>query len=331
VPEGAISFNDLVHGATTFRNETIGDFIIARADGSPVYVLGVAADDADMEITLVMRGDDHISNTPKQIMIMKALGYEIPEFAHIPQVLGPDKKKLSKRHGAVSVMEYKNIGFLSAAVVNFLAFLGWNPGDDREKMSIDELIEAFSIAGISKKSSVFDIKKLEWLNGQYLNDLSPEEILKEVNYLFFKNGFISGTDLKEKRTYLLKIIDLLKSRCRLMTDFIERSEYFFKDPVSYEEKGVKKYFNNLTTAEYLEKLANIYNSLDSFTEIELEEATRDFAEELKISGSNLIHPTRLAVTGKTVGPGLFELLFLVGKERVVSRMKRVAEFIRKKN
>lgn len=328
VPEGETTFDDRVHGVTTFQNETIGDFIIARADGSPVYVLGVAVDDADMEITLVMRGDDHISNTPKQIMIMNALGSEIPLFAHLPQVLGPDKKKLSKRHSAASVMEYKHMGFLPSAVVNFLAFLGWNPGDDREKMAFKELIESFSIEGISKKSSVFDIKKLEWFNGQYLNELPSPEIFQEVGPLFIEHGFISETDLKEKHQYLLGVIDLLKERCRLITDFTELGVYFFKEPNSYEEKGVKKHFKSLSIAEYLDSLSDMFDSLDPFTEQTTEESTRKLAEKLGISGSKLIHPTRLAVTGMTSGPGLFELLALVGKKKVISRMRRAVKYIR---
>ncbi len=220
------------------------------------------------------------------------------------------------------------MGFIPAAVVNFLAFLGWNPGDEREKMDIDELIESFSIADISKKSSVFDIKKLEWLNGQYLNELPSDEILEDVGPLFIKSGFISGTDLTDKHEYLLNVINLLKARCRLIPDFTARGEFFFKDPALYEEKGARKYFKNLTVSEHLEKLADIFDSLDVFTEKEVEEATRNLAEKLDISGGKLIHPTRLAVTGMTIGPGLFELLSVVGKERVVSRMRRAVDFIR---
>ena len=328
VAEGETSFEDLVHGVTTFQNETIGDFIIARADGSPVYLLSVAVDDAGMGITLVMRGDDHISNTPKQIMLMEALGYEVPRFAHLPQVLGADKKKLSKRHGAASVMEYRRMGFLPGSVVNFLAFLGWNPGDDREKMTLEEIIEAFSIEGISKKSSVFDIKKLEWLNGQYLNEMPSEELFETVGQLFAERGFISGSDLEGKREYILAVIGQLKERCRLISDFAVQGAFYFTEPAEYEERGVKKYFKNLPVADRLDTLADRFDSLDSFAEQALEAATRKLAEELEISGAKLIHPVRLAVTGLTYGPGLFELLSLVGRERVVSRMRRAAEYIR---
>jgi len=330
VPDGETAFHDLVHGVTTFQNDTIGDFIIARTDGTPVYILGVAADDADMGITLVMRGDDHISNTPKQIMVMQALGKEIPRFAHLPQVLGPDKKKLSKRHGAASVMEYRHMGFLPASVVNFLAFLGWNPGDDRDKMSVGDLIEAFSIEAISKKSSVFDIRKLEWLNGQYISELSSEEILNTVGPLFAEHGYLSDDEPDKKREYLLSVITLLKTRCRLLSDFAERGAYFFVDPVSYDVKGEKKHFRDTAAAERLETLAERFAVLDPFTAESTENATRLLAEELGIGGGKLIHATRLAVSGMTAGPGLFELLTVIGTERVVARMRQAAHYIRGK-
>ncbi|HUT63697.1 MAG TPA: glutamate--tRNA ligase [Anaerolineae bacterium] len=328
VPPGESSWEDLVHETTTFQNETIGDFIIARTDGSPVYVLGVAVDDADMGITLVMRGDDHISNTPKQIMLMKALGSKIPRFAHLPQVLGYDKKKLSKRHGAASVLEYRRMGFLPSAVVNFLAFLGWNPGDDREKMSLEELIEAFSIEGISKKSSVFDIQKLTWLNGQYLKDLSSETLLVYVCPLFVERGYVNEFELEKRRDYILQVVRLLKERCRLITDFPEQAEYFFVDPELYERKGVKKHFDETAVADRLDILAVGFEKLDEFTGKVAEEAIREFAEKLRIGTSKLIHPIRLAVTGVTYGPGLFELLEVIGREKVVSRMRKAAAYIR---
>jgi glutamyl-tRNA synthetase len=331
VPEGDTSFDDLVHGATMFQNRTIGDFIIARADGSPVYLLGVAVDDADMDITLVMRGDDHISNTPKQIMIMKALGREIPRFAHIPQVLGPDKKKLSKRHGAASVVEYMRMGFLPEAVVNFIALLGWNPGDDREKMTRDELISAFSIEGLSKKSGVFDIQKLEWLNGQYLHELSHEELLKYVGPLFIERGFITREEIESRHGYLLRVLVLLRERCRLINDFAEQGAFFFKDPSGYEEKGVKKYFTGTGAADHLETLADSFGALEDFNEKTTEDAIRKLARHLHGDGSRLIHSTRLAVTGLTYGPGLFDVLALVGKAVAVRRIRAASAYIRNRD
>ncbi len=328
VPPGESVFNDLVHGETRFGNEHIGDFIVARADGSPVYLLGVAVDDAEMGITLVMRGDDHLSNTPKQIMLMEALGYARPRFAHLPQVLGPDKKKLSKRHGAASVMEYRRMGFLPDAVVNFLALLSWNPDDDREKMSRAELIEAFTIEGINKKSGVFDQQKLEWLNGQYLNALSPETLLPDVVGVLAERGFVSPRDADTRRDYLLRFIVLMKERCRLLTDFADHGAYFFRDPDTYEPTGVKKQFRGGETAVLLDTLAGRIEAHPVFGEAALEEVFRGYAEELGIGAARLIHPARLAVSGVTYGPGLFDLMTAVGREATIRRLRTAAAFNR---
>ncbi len=328
VEPGETDFDDLVHGLTVFQNDTIGDFIIARADGSPVYLLGVAVDDADMGITLVMRGDDHISNTPKQIMLMKALRAAIPRFAHLPQVLGQDKKKLSKRHGAASVLEYRNMGVLAPALVNFLALLGWNPGDDREKMPVNELIHAFSIENISKKSGVFDIQKLEWLNGQYISETPDDRILDLVGPLFVERGYLSEEDVAKRRDYLLLVIRLLKDRCRLIPEIAEMGGYFFRDPEFYEEKGAAKHFTVMGAADRIEAIARSFVRLDVFDEQSAENAVRVLAGELGISAAMLIHPIRLAVTGTTSGPGLFEILVAVGRERVIARLQAAVLYIR---
>ena len=327
VPAGETVFEDLVHGETRFGNENIGDFIIARADGSPVYLLGVAVDDADMGITLVMRGDDHISNTPRQIMLMEALGHPVPRFAHLPQVLGEDKRKLSKRHGAVSVMEYRRMGFLPRAVVNFLALLGWNPDDDREKMDAGDLIAAFSIEGINKKSGVFDHRKLEWLNGQYLNDMTPEELLPDVARILVKRDLIGPDDVDARHDYLIRYIELMKERCRLITDFPDNAPYFFADPDHYEENGVKKHFKH-GAADRLDLIAGRFSAVEPFDESSMEAVVRSAAEELEVGAGKLIHPTRLAVSGVTFGPGLFELLETLGRETVLRRMRRAASFLR---
>ncbi|MFC1511905.1 glutamate--tRNA ligase [Candidatus Latescibacterota bacterium] len=330
VPEGETSFDDMIHGATTFQNETIGDFIIARKDSSPMYLLGVAVDDADMGITLVMRGDDHLSNTPKQIMIMRALGCETPRFAHLPQVLGPDLKKLSKRHGAVSVIEYRRKGFLPDALVNFLALLGWNPGDDREKMSREELIAAFSLDQASKKSGVFNIQKLEWLNSLYLAEQPAEALLGLAGLFLVEQGLVTEEELRSQHDYLLAVIELVKSRCKLVTDIPGMIDYFFAAPATYEDAGMRKYFSHESAADILEGLAARFESLDEFTIESAEETTRAFAGERMVGAGKLIHPTRLAVTGRTYGPGLFDIIAVIGRERVVSRMRRAAAFIRKR-
>ena len=328
VPDGETRFEDYLHGETVFDNGEFGDFIIARADGSPIYLLSVAVDDADMAITLVMRGDDHLTNTPRQIMLMKALGAGIPRFCHLPQVLGEDKKKLSKRHGAASVVEYRRMGYLPDAVVNFLALLGWNPGDDREKMSREELIEAFSIDGLSKKSGVFDLKKLEWLNGQYVHDMDPEAVLDIIGPQMVDAGYVTTEELVSRRGFLLAVIVQLRERVRLLPEFVEKSAWYFRAPDQYDEKGVKKQFAKPGAEEILEQLADRFSTLDDFTEAAAEDATRQMCEELEVGAGKLIHPTRLAVSGETGGPSLFAMLELIGRDEVVRRMRRAAAYIR---
>lgn len=329
VPEGETAWDDLVHGHTVFQNDTIGDFIVSRADGSPMYLLGVAVDDADMGITLVMRGDDHLSNTPKQIMLMRALGADIPKFSHLPQVLGQDKRKLSKRHGAASVMEYQKRGFLAPALVNFLALLGWSPGDDREKMSLPELIQAFTVEAINKKSGVFDMQKLEWLNGQYLSETPDETIERLVEPFWVERGVISEDDLPGEREYLQRIVRLLKERCRVLPDFAEKSGYFFHDPESYEDKGVAKYFTGSEVPGRLKELADEFEKLAVFDESSAERTVRELAEKYGIGAGKLIHPIRLAVTGVTFGPGLFDILVTIGRKRVIERLRAAVSFIAK--
>ena len=220
------------------------------------------------------------------------------------------------------------MGFLPQAVVNFLALLGWNPGDEREKMPLKELIEAFSIENISKKSGVFDIQKLEWLNGLYLNELPPEEITVLAAPFLIDKGLLTEEEIVSKKDYIAEVIKLLGERCRLISDFADLGGYFFKEPEIYDEAGVKKHFREEVVAEYLESLADSFEKTTSFTIENAENVTRELSEKLGINASKLIHPTRLAVTGMTFGPGLFELLALVGKEKVVSRMKEAADFVR---
>ncbi|RKY73799.1 MAG: glutamate--tRNA ligase [Candidatus Latescibacterota bacterium] len=331
VPEGVTAFEDLVHGEVSFDNETIGDFVILRSDGQPVYQMAVVVDDALMKISLVLRGDDHLSNTPKQIMLYQALGFPIPQFAHVPQILGPDKKRLSKRHGATSVTQYQKDGFLPEAVVNFLALLGWSPGDNREKMSRQELIEAFSIQGISKKSAVFDEQKLLWLNGEYLRELSSEQLWQPVSKRLVEEGLIDKTLLLEKKQWILRIIDLLKERAKKLSDFVELGRYFFEDPSEYEEKGQRRHWKDEQTAQRLKMLAEELTCLDDFTARRIEEAVRDLARRLGIAAAQLIHPTRLAVSGRSFGPGLFELMEVLGKEAVIRRLRMAVQFLTQKD
>ncbi|MGH7403895.1 MAG: glutamate--tRNA ligase, partial [Candidatus Rokuibacteriota bacterium] len=218
VPAGETAWDDVVHGPTRFANETIGDFIILRSDGAPVYNLAVTVDDRDMAITHVIRGDDHISNTPKQILLYRALGAPVPVFGHVPLILGPDKRKLSKRHGAVAATAYRDLGYLPDAFVNFLALLGWSPGDDREVLDRRELVELFTLDRITGKSAIFDVQKLEWLNGQHLSRMRGEELAGLARPLFQEAGVGSPDQLE--RPWFTSLMDLVKVRSRTLRDLV---------------------------------------------------------------------------------------------------------------
>ncbi len=315
VPDGETVFNDVVHGEIKFKNSEIDDFVILRSDNTPVYNMAVVVDDHNMGITHVIRGDDHISNTPKQILIYQALGWDIPVFAHVPLILGPDKKRLSKRHGATAVIEYRDKGFLPEAMFNYLCLLGWSPGDNREIMTLSEIIEAFDISRIQKKSAIFDQAKLEWMNSEYIRRKENLELLKYVKPFVEKYGYKFEDD-----TYLLKVINLMKDRVKTLEDFVSFGKYFFEDPIEYDKEGVEKYWKSGTSQlldEFVEKLKKI----DDYVSLKIESELRNFAQEKNVKASELIHPIRLAITGMRVSPGLFDVMEILGKETTIRRIK----------
>lgn len=312
------SFIDMIHGELKRDRNDISDFVIMKSDGMPTYNFACVIDDHLMEINCVIRGEDHISNTHKQLLLYNAFGWKPPKFAHLPLILGPDKSKLSKRHGALSVLEYRNMGFLPEALVNFLALLGWSPGDNREILSMDELVHLFSIDRIGKTGAVFDIRKLEWMNGEYIKNMSDEELLKRV---------IPFIRVKVEKEYLLKVIEIMKERVKRLTDFWDFGSYFFIEPKEYEEKGVKKHFNNPYVIERLQLLRDKLNTVESFDVGEIENTIRTLARELNIGVGKLIHPMRLAITGTTVGPSLFHLTAILGKNKVIDRLDKAIEFL----
>jgi len=324
---GATSFKDEVREEVSFDNETIDDFVILRSDGVPTYHLAVVIDDHAMGITHVIRGEDHISNTPKQVLLYNALGWALPVFAHVPLILGPDKSRLSKRHGATAVGEYVTKGFLPEALFNFLARLGWSPGDDREILTKDELIDLFDLSGISKSGAVFDEKKLEWMNGQYISTAPVERLEALIENTFINSGALTAAELQEDRNYFRRVIELLKPKVKLIADFVSFGAYFFRDPEQYEAAARLKHWKDPKTAEYLEKLSARFSELQDFSQQKTEEALRHLAEDLDIAASKLIHPTRLAISGFSVGPGLFEMMALLGKDRVVARLRKAANIL----
>ena len=332
VPDREIAWNDAVHDRTAFAGGLIEDFILLRSDGTPTYMLSVVSDDIAMEISHVIRGDDHISNTPKQILLYEALGSPTPTFAHVPLILGDDRKRLSKRHGAVSVLAYRDQGYMPQATFNFLALLGWSPGDDREKLDRDELIQAFDISGVGKSGAVFDLTKLEWLNGLYLNDSTAEDLVSLLRRRLEEAGLwrpeFDGAD----RGKLLATIDLLKSRARTLDDLAERCGPYLdpSDDLEYDAKAEKKHLKGDALVDHLEALEAGLSSTRSWETEPLEAALRAVADGRELSAGKLIHPLRLAVTGQGVSPGIFDVLVVLGRERSLRRLRRLIDHVRRR-
>ncbi|MEO0263067.1 MAG: glutamate--tRNA ligase [candidate division WOR-3 bacterium] len=325
IPEGKTKFFDLIHGEIEFDNSEIEDFVILRPDLSPTYQLACVVDDHFMGITHVIRGDDHISNTPKQILLYKSFGWEIPQFAHLPMILGPDKKRLSKRHGATSITEFREGGFLPEAIFNFLALLGWSPGDNREIISKEEMIETFDIKRVNKRGCIFDINKLLWMNSEYIKNSPDEKILNESLVFFEKKEWFE----KEKHMEILKkIIPLFKTRIRILKEFPEFADYFFTREYNYEKEGIDKYFIYPEVFEIIEEVLSEINILNEFNKENLEKIVREKAKENNVKTAFIIHPLRILLTGKQVGPGLFEIMEILGKEEVIFRIKRGLEELR---
>jgi len=300
--------------------------VLLRLDGNPTYNLACVVDDNSMGITHVIRGEDHKDNAVKQMLIYEALELPIPEFAHVPLILGPDKKRLSKRHGATAVGEYRDQGFMPEAFVNFLSLLGWSPKDDTEFMRREELISRFDLNGINRKPAVFDETKLGWLNGQYLNLLPSEELLSGAREAFEA----SGLDLSAvEDEYLGGVVDLLKERVRLFTEFPEKGTWFFNAPESYDSDSVaKRWKNPEEVIPRLENTKEAFSSMDIWNHDSIESAIRGLAEAEEVGAGKYIHAIRVAVSGVMQGPGLFELLELLGHEEVAMRLQTAVDYIR---
>jgi glutamyl-tRNA synthetase len=325
MPDGETSWDDLVHGPITFPNRDIGegDFIILRSDGTPIYNMAVVSDDIAMRITLVMRGDDHISNTPKQILLYRALGAELPQFAHLPMIHGLDGKKLSKRHGATAVADYQHRGILPEAMVNFLALLGWSPGNDVEVMTVDEMIRLFSTEGLLRKAAVFDPQKLEWMNGQHLMLKSAERLEARVSPAIIRAGLATAEDLAARREWYLSLLDLLKVRARTIDDIVRQAEPYFLNEIPYDEEAVAKQWKDRpATVQLLEAVRERLAALPSWTPEAIEPALRSLAEARGLGAGRLFQPLRVALTGVSVSPGIFEVLMLLGRERSLQRISQ---------
>ena len=330
VPDGKTSYTDHVRGRIEFDHQQIEDFVVLRSNGLPIYHLSVVADDIDMGITHVIRGDDHISNTPKHILLWQALGRTPPEFAHVPLILGTDKKKLSKRHGMTSVTEYERIGYLPDAMVNFLGLLGWSPGGNRELMSREDMIAAFSLDGISGGAAVFDPEKLDWVNSQYLAELSPVELVERVKPLLHTAGLWDDVhDAEGRREWLQRVLRLVLPRVKRLPEFVDQARPFLTAAVDYDPEAVRKH---LGTPDLADHVAALVEALDRdagpFGEMEIERVLRGVADTRGIKAAALIHAARIAAVGKAVSPGIFEVLALLGKPLTLSRLRDLVRLLR---
>ena len=327
VPEGTTEWNDLVHDRIAFPNKDIEDFVILRSDRTPIYNMAVVSDDIAMRITLVMRGDDHISNTPKQILLYRALGAALPGFAHLPMIHGLDGKKLSKRHGATAVGDYQHLGILPGAMLNFLALLGWSPGGDREVMTLPEMVELFHPDGLQKKAAIFDPKKLEWMNGQHLSRVPAAELEPRVTPLLVSAGLATERELRERRDWYLALLDLLRVRARTTDDIVRQATPYLREEIEYDPEAVAKQWKNpQETGDLLaatrERLADT-----AWEPPAMEEALRALAEEKGVSGGRIFQPLRVALTGLTVSPGIFDVLVMLGRDRSLQRLDAARNFL----
>lgn len=316
--DGVTAFHDMVKGPTAVQNAEMDDMILRRSDGAPTYNLAVVVDDHDMAVTHVLRGDDHVANTPRQILLYQAFGWSVPEFGHVPMILGPDKAKLSKRHGALSVMEYKHMGYLPEALVNYLARLGWSHGD-QEIFSREELVQLFSTGNLGNSPSVFDIKKLEWLNAHYIKESAPERLAALLP------DFIAEQDgLKLDPAYLASIVPLLQPRAKTLVEMADMARLFLVDAASlaYDEKAVADQLKPEARA-LLAELLPIYEAPADYADHKaLEAATQAFLDARELKFKAVAQPLRVALTGKTASPGLFETMCVLGKAESLARIKR---------
>jgi glutamyl-tRNA synthetase len=323
--DGQTVFADAVHGEIAFENAQIEDFVILRSDGHPTYHLSVVADDVDMAITDVIRGDDHISNTPKHVLLYQAFGAPLPRFAHVPLILGPDKKRLSKRHGATSVMEYAREGVMPEALVNFLALLGWSPGTDEELLTVEDLVARFDLAGISGGNAVFNPEKLDWMNNQYIMRASDDRLVALVQPLLDAAGLWREGFAADERPWLLRALALLRPRARRLGDVVDGMRPLVST-IEYDAEAVSKHLTPETVA-HLAALRRALASIEPFDAPSIEGAVRSTAEARIVKPGTLMQAARVALTGRTVSPGLFDVIELLGREESSRRLEAATALV----
>jgi len=320
--DGVTGWNDLIHKELKFENSLLSDFIMVKASGYPTYNFACVIDDHLMGLTQVVRGDDHISNTPLQIQLYRAFGWECPEFAHLSMILGPDGARLSKRHGATSVGEYRRQGFLPETMRNYLALLGWSTSDSKQIFAKGEMEKAFDLSGCQKNPAVFDPVKLEWMNGEYIRMRPVHELTDLVR------PFMEEAGLKEtiSGVSLLELVAMEQEKLKLLTDAPKRLAVFYKKP-EYDREALEKVFSNPEVGGILKDVRKIYSDLDGFGDTVIEEATRAYAKSHKLKAGQVFHPVRVAVSGKTDGPTLFKMIQYIGKQEVLSRLDEAATLV----
>jgi glutamyl-tRNA synthetase len=316
IPLKKIKVGDLIHGEIEFDTSLIKDQVLIKSDGTPTYNFACVIDDATLGITQVIRGDDHISNTPKQILLYEALGFKIPQFAHLPLILAKGGGRLSKRTGATAISDYRKTGFLPEALVNYLLLLGWSPGGDQELIEIEEAAKRFSIEKANKTAAIFDLEKLNWINSQYIKKADSEKLMDLIVPTLIKKRLLQKDF---DRNWLLNLIRLFQGRMNTLADFVEWADFFFLKRIKYEKEAANKFLKQDLSREF-NLLSERLMSLSSFDPLIIEQSFRNLVAELKMDTRDLIHPVRVALTGKTIGPGLFEVISLLGKERVKERL-----------
>ena len=319
--EGELTFEDIIRGTVTIAYEVLDDQVIIKSDGFPTYHLAVVVDDHLMAISHVIRGEEWLPSTPKHILLYKFFAWELPKFAHLPLLLNPDKSKLSKRQGDVAVEDYRARGYFKDAIVNFVAFLGWNPGDEREIFSMEDLVRDFSLERVGKSGAVFNVEKLNWLNFEYLKRMPEAEVLGLLKAALAQSPYAERTF---DDVYLLSVIRAMRERSSFIKDFVEKGSYFFQRPDEYDPEVVKKRWKPDSAAELLSLVA-AFERLQNPQKEEFEAALHQTAEALKVKNSELIHPLRLAVSGVGSGPGLYDILVILGRDETVHRIKAAIE------
>ena len=319
--EGVLTFEDIIRGTVSIAYEVIDDQVIIKSDGFPTYHLAVVVDDHLMAISHVIRGEEWLPSTPKHILLYRFFGWELPKFAHLPLLLNPDKSKLSKRQGDVAVEDYRSKGYFKEAIVNFVAFLGWNPGDEREIFSLEELVKEFSLERVGKSGAVFNVEKLNWLNFEYLKRMTESDVLGLLKAHLAQTPF-AGQLFSDH--YLLSVIQAMRERATFIKDLVEKCPYFFERPTEYDQDVVKKRWKPESGSQ-MKTLLEEFAQLQNPGKEQFESALHKTAESLQIKNSELIHPLRLAVSGVGAGPGLYDILAIIGKEETTQRINAAIE------